>query len=421
MRSRFSLIHFPFQIWLFLCIFFASLSCVLADEAYIIPFREVKEASNGKGMIKVAKLIRGRGPGKASPGMSKFKNFKRLARVMGLNPAYYLNPLPWFPTNWKKIGNDIRGEEVIVSWQDSRGKRVTRSVLTDGDGHVWIQASLVKGKEITISLPSYSRYKAQPKKVSLFSLADFPGDTLFFTDHDDTQKYTGVVKVSKKIRKDGDHKKKKNLGALAHFLFENPYDWKAFPGGPELARGITKNGRVPMIVLTGSPTFLAPDLNTFYDINGYPTPAAIHLKNLKDPFDPHPDPSGNLEYKGRYIENILNKPRIKQKIKTIIFDGDRGQQDPEVAYYLAKKFPHIHFIVGIHNITSESVNTLRFQKMKGLPNLSLVVYNNKYEFAKLLYKKGKISKAALEKVGEAIQKSNCQIEKDGKFKKKAFV
>lgn len=394
-----------------------------AKDAYIIPLKEMKEATNKNSMVRVAKIIMGKGPKEAKANMSRSDNFGRFAFLVGMSPKHYLNPALWIPKNWKDLGNDVEKEEVLVTYTDKKGKKVTRSMVTDDEGHVWIDPKRVGKGEITVSFPKYSKYKATPKKTSVFSLEENAGDTLFFTDHDDTQKFTGVMKVrSDKLDTDGDRERTKGKTNLLRVAITNPYDWNAFPGAAELAGGITEgNGKkVPMVVITGSPAFMAEDIDTFYKIKGFPTPDAVHLRNLKDGSDSNPDPGDALEYKNAVFAKALDGAVKSGKLKTVIFDGDRGEKDPEVALAMAKRYPNIHFIVGIQNITSDDKNSKRFDEIKKLKNVDFICYDNKYEFAETLYKNGKLSKDNLEKVKKGVEDSNKKIAEDlknGKIRK----
>jgi len=116
-------------------------------------------------------------------------------------------------------------------------------------------------------------------------------------------------------------------GLLKAVFLQDAETQPAVPGMAAFLRCL-REGRAappPIAVVSGTPVQLAPRVNRFLEVNGFP-PAALHLRNL--------GPGTLAGYKEPVIEALLWRFDLP-----MVLVGDSGERDPEIYAAVARARP----------------------------------------------------------------------------------
>ncbi|PIQ28673.1 hypothetical protein COW36_12125 [bacterium (Candidatus Blackallbacteria) CG17_big_fil_post_rev_8_21_14_2_50_48_46] len=254
--------------------------------------------------------------------------------------------------NLRRTAHQLKAEDKQNLWVDITVLGQIHRVKTDHEGffelklsapglqetgYLPVQAQLVPGQKHYYSLPSLGKVVLQnPAEMSRGVISDI----------DDTIQVSHAVNKTK---------------MMETLLFKNPYTQQPVPGMAEFLTALDRHadGKIDGDVnyVSGSPLNIAPRLETFLTLHGFPE-GAMDLKYMglgagRD------NPTEQFNYKLGKIRTLFET----YPNRSFVLVGDSGEKDPEVYREIALEFPGRVQAVYIHNVTGSQASDARFQGM----------------------------------------------------------
>ncbi|MBF0500381.1 MAG: DUF2183 domain-containing protein [Candidatus Riflebacteria bacterium] len=259
----------------------------------------------------------------------------------------------------KRFAEFFKHRSKLFSFQISFGN-LTLQMKTDniGDFDYNIPASMASelklGDKIVFSAAASYPEFVEKLPVQLPVKPNF----LIISDIDDTVLVTQVLE---------------KWQALKNTFFLNWKNRKPVPGTPDiyrkLAGGTASEPTNLLVFLSGSPIYLAPRLEGFFQINQFPSHTSI-LRRLgikEDIWDrllhktsQDKDPADIQEYKLTKLAALFRSyPDLP-----IILLGDSGEKDPETFQKIVETYPGHVRVAIIHKVTLQDSDSPRYSQLK---------------------------------------------------------
>ena len=279
-------------------------------------------------------------------------------------------------------------EERFEFFFDHRAKALP---LTVSIGASSVQTLTNKEGDFVVTIPKEAVAAIKGEITVTFTSSQFPGfiETAVF-NLPLQPLYLIVSDVDESILSSGEGKFFKSIG---NALFKPVHRRKAIAGTPEIYRDLIKGTQgidSLLVFLSGSPVYLAPRMQTFFDDKAFPNHALI-LQNvgpkeiISGIFKKH-DASNSIasgtlssnttEYKLLQLGKLFKwYPDLP-----VILLGDSLAKDPEIYQQMAELFPGKVHLVVIRNITNQPLENSRYDGLKKVVNL--IVWNDPIELRK---------------------------------------
>jgi phosphatidate phosphatase APP1 len=257
----------------------------------------------------------------------------------------------WFD-NLRRTVHQLHAEDKQHLWVNVSVMGQSHRVQTDQEGFFELKLQArgpVKPGYYPVEAklePNQKQYYAEPSrgKVVIQNPAEISMGVV--TDIDDTIQVSNVTQKSKMAET---------------FLFKNPYSQKAVPGMAEFLSALDRHsdGEIDGDInyVSGSPINIAPRLETFLSLHGFPD-GPLDLKYMG--LGPNRDsPTEQFNYKLGKIRTIFET----YPNRSFVLIGDSGEKDPEVYRQIALDFPGRVQAIYIHNVTDSNPQAERFQGM----------------------------------------------------------